>query len=196
VNEFFLGVAVHVGRQVLGPQLTPLRAWLAHDTSDVATLREYLRCPVTLGAGRNGLAFARADLQQPLASADPALLTVLDGYAAQAADARPAHTGLLPQVREVLRELLPMGGGAMERVASRLRMSGRTLQRRMAAEGTTFLQLLDQLRREQAVQAVAEDKRTLGEIAFMLGYADMRAFTRAYRRWTGVTPGAARARRA
>lgn len=192
VNEFFVAVAVHVGRQLVGPELKPARAWLAHTTADVDELQRHLGCPVTLGAGSNGLAFAAADLAKPVASADPALLKVLENHAELVAGARHRYAGLLPQVRELAREVLPRGGSVIDQVAGRLQMSGRTLQRRLAGEGTTFQQVVDQLRQGLAVQAVAENKRTLGEIAFMLGYGDMRAFTRAYRRWTGMTPGAAR----
>lgn len=192
VNEFFVAVAMHVGRQLVGPRLKPLRAWLAHDETNLEELREFLGCPVTIDAGRNGLAFATADLRKPVESADPALLSVLEHHAAKAVEARPRQSGLVPQVRELIRESLPRGGSVVELVATRLHMSGRTLQRRLTAEGKTFQQVLDQLRREVAVQAVTEQKNTLGEIAFMLGYSDLRTFTRAYRRWTGLTAGAAR----
>jgi AraC-like DNA-binding protein len=192
VNEFFLSFCVNVTRQLAGADFKPLGAWLAHPTTDVREVERYVGCAVTAGAGRNGLAYSRADLTRPVKSADPALLSVLDQHAAQVASARPRMTGLMPQVRELLREALPQGGSVIERVASRMHMSSRTLQRRLADEGASFQVLLEQLRQELAVQLVTERQRSLGEIAFMLGYSDLRTFARAYRRWTGTTPGAAR----
>jgi AraC-like DNA-binding protein len=73
-------------------------------------------------------------------------------------------------------------------VADRLKMSARTLRRRLREEGTTHQQLLDELRHHLALRYLNEDKRTVREVAFLLGFADSSAFSKAFRRWTGGSP--------
>ena len=67
-------------------------------------------------------------------------------------------------------------------------MSPRTLQRRLADEGARFHDLVDELRRELALEYVRDRRRPLGEIAYLLGYAELSPFLRAFKRWTGKTP--------
>jgi AraC-like DNA-binding protein len=69
-------------------------------------------------------------------------------------------------------------------------MSSRTLQRRLADEGVAFAALVDEVRRELALELVRDRARPLGEVAFLLGYAELSPFLRAFRRWTGKTPAA------
>ena len=71
-------------------------------------------------------------------------------------------------------------------------MSERTLQRRLSAEGTTMQALLDDARREISLRRLAESKQSIAEISFLLGFAEVRAFHRAFKRWTGSTPAAYR----
>jgi AraC-like DNA-binding protein len=189
VNEFFIGLVLHLAAELVGRPVTPLWVAVAHDACDTAELSRALGCPVRTGAGRNSVAFRAADLDAPVVTADPALLLVLERFAATEARARPSHLGLLPQVRTVMRALLP-AEPAIDAVAAKLKMSRRTLQRRLGDEGVTFQQVLDSLRRELALQALAEKKRTTGEIAWSLGYSDARAFTRALKRWSAPPRGA------
>lgn len=191
VNEFFLGFAVHMVRQLVGEDFTPQQAWLAHPSTGVAVFEKALGCRVSAGAGRNGIAFGRADLERPILTSDPALLEVLDDQALHAARSRPHLLDLASQVREQAQGLLHQAD-AMELVAARLRMSARTLQRRLQSSGTTFSTVVDQVRRGLALQLIADESIALGEIAYQLGYHDVRSFQRAYKRWMGTTPSAAR----
>lgn len=75
-----------------------------------------------------------------------------------------------------------------------MHVSTRTLKRRLAVAGTTFSDLLDDLRRERALLLVDDRALTLDQIAYRLGYSDVANFTRAFRRWTGATPAALRKR--
>lgn len=141
----------------------------------------------------NRLVFDRAILALPLTTADSA--------AAQLARAQCerelASLGDGDRTRDRVRELLPAsasGFRTIEEIARELHVSTRTLKRRLAAAGTTFSDLLDELRRERALQLVGDHKLTLDEIADRLGYSDVANFTRAFRRWTGTTPAALRKR--
>src|SRR5690606_13027510 len=113
---------------------------------------------------------------------------------AREARARPTvgSTGL-PVIRAALLEAFERGGlPELPDVAQRLNLGPRTLQRRLAAAGTAWQALVDDVRRERALYWVRETDRPLAEIADVLGYAESRSFIRAFRRWTGETPGEAR----
>jgi AraC-like DNA-binding protein len=102
--------------------------------------------------------------------------------------------GLQPQpvattVRRVLRELLPTGAVGQETVASRLNRSLSTLQRQLQAEGLNYRNLLDDTRRSLAEAYLRDARFTRAEIAYLLGFSDQSNFSRAYRRWTGRSPG-------
>ena len=126
--------------------------------------------------------------------ADIVALPHVTTLAQRAALERPARFDLSSRVRAAFDEVLSKSTGALlERVSARFRMGGRTLQRRLEAEGVRFDDLLDQYRHERAVDWVRAGKLELAEISYRLGYAQPRAFFRAFRRWTGRSPGELRA---
>lgn len=88
--------------------------------------------------------------------------------------------------------MLPYEVPTRERIAQRLKMSGRTLQRRLNDWGITFEEIVDEYRRERAVKQITRSDRSILEIAYSLGYSDSSHFTRAFRRWTGLSPKAFR----
>ena len=90
-------------------------------------------------------------------------------------------------------ELLPTGQNQLSQVAKRLAMSSRSLQRRLAQEGTTFRKVLEETRAQLATHYLKQSDLTAAEIAFLLGYDDPNSFFPAFRAWTGITPEALRA---
>lgn len=92
------------------------------------------------------------------------------------------------RVESALLPLLPTGNARVDVVATTMGLSRQTLFRRLRAEGATFEQVLDELRRSLAVQLVRDEKLPVKEIARRLGFADAAAFSRAYKRWTGTSP--------
>jgi AraC-like DNA-binding protein len=90
-------------------------------------------------------------------------------------------------------DALPSGSPTEEAIARTLAMSQRTLQRRLAREGTSFGGVLDTTRRDLAFHHLANPARQVSEIAYLLGFAEAASFNRAFRRWTGVTPSEYRA---
>ena len=92
------------------------------------------------------------------------------------------------RAENVIIELLPYSTPSLERVARRLGMSRRSLGRRLAEEGTSFKELLDELRRELARRYLEQGVHRPKSIAALLGYKDLSAFHHAFRRWTGTTP--------
>ena len=96
------------------------------------------------------------------------------------------------QVEAKLLEQLPSGHTSQESIAKALHLSSRSLQRKLKEEGTTYKQLLEDTRRELAAQYVKESELSVGEITFLLGFSEPANFSRAFKRWTGVSPSAYR----
>jgi AraC-like DNA-binding protein len=96
-------------------------------------------------------------------------------------------------VENAIAELLPHGQAAQSAVAKQIGMSQRTLARRLAEEGCSFSELLSKVRRALADRYLMNPSLSISEIAWLLGYAEVSTFTRAFQRWTGASPSATRA---
>ena len=139
------------------------------------------------------LVFDRALLDLPLAMADPAAQRLVREQCERALEA--LGTGARLSVR--VRQRLPREGGGfrtLDEVAAELGTSPRTLKRKLAQEGHAFSSLLDEERRERALLLLRAPELSLEDVADRLGYSDLANFSRAFRRWTGRTPGAFRRR--
>jgi AraC-like DNA-binding protein len=194
VMECVLAATVRVSREVTGTDLVPYAVELKH--APPRDLREYVRIfgpGLRFGAARNAITFTAAQLALPLVTADRALSAILDRHADELLRKLPPATRFSHRVRALLAAELRGGDPALDTIAAELHMSPRTLRRRLEEEDTSLQILLDELRRELAVRYLDEQKLTLDEVAFELGFADGRAFRRAFKRWTGRTPRGKRA---
>jgi AraC-like DNA-binding protein len=198
--EFTLASLVVVGGQIRGAALRPLHVAFQHEAPGPTSEYERLfAVRPSFGRAANSLAFSRDVLEQPLPASDPLLSRVIERHAEALLAARPtAAETSAARVRRLLCETLGKDDSAatLAGLAQRLRMSERSLQRRLADEGQTFDGLLDQLRQELALRYLADKKIAIAEVAFLLGYSEPSAFHRAFKRWTGTTPSQARARAA
>jgi AraC-like DNA-binding protein len=170
-----------------------LECWFSHAKPADTAAYERAFAPATLrfGAPCCGFSFAREYLNAPLAGADPVLHSVFCEYVAARFGQLSGH-GYTGRVREIARRELLRGTPTVFVVARELRMSARTLARRLEREGTTFSALLDRLRHEIALHHVGREEMALAEVAFRLGFSHVEALHRAFKRWTGQTPGAYR----
>ena len=112
-----------------------------------------------------------------------------------AGPSRPRSDDLIEKLRHALREALKQGEPNVERLAKRLSLSGRTLQRRLGQLKTSFQEVLDHVRFDLARQYLKDARLDLTQIAYLLGYSELRAFDRAFRRWASKSPGDWRAAR-
>jgi AraC-like DNA-binding protein len=106
---------------------------------------------------------------------------------------RPKESSLKVKVENATAALLPHGQARHDLVAAELGMSPRTLTRRLAAEGVSFAEILKEVREALAKRYIADRTLPISQIAWLLGYAEVSGFTRAFQRWTGIVPSAARA---
>ena len=135
-----------------------------------------------------GYAFDSGHLQKPVEAADAKLHSVLRQHAEALLGDLPASRTFTDRVRHHLSSDLSHGRPAASKLARRLHMSARTLERRLEGEGTTFGAVLDDLRRRLALDHLGRRDVSLSEIAFLLGFSQVGAFHRAFKRWTGTTP--------
>jgi AraC-like DNA-binding protein len=151
--------------------------------------RRIFGCEVGFDAPEHAVTFHRDALVLPVVQADPRLGALIDRYAEELLRRLPRGNALSDRVRQLVAESLCDGDHGLEPIAGRLRMSPRTLQRRLQDESTSHQQIVDELRHELALKYLAEPAVSIGEVAFLLGFSDPSAFHRAFRRWTGTTPG-------
>ncbi|MFI9203760.1 AraC family transcriptional regulator ligand-binding domain-containing protein [Streptomyces sp. NPDC053048] len=155
-------------------------------------------CPVRFGAVRTGAAFDARWLAAPLVRDEESLRELLRGAPAGLMGRRDDRTTVTEQVRRAfvraLREGRPPRLPEVAQLAARLAVSPATLRRRLREEGTSYRLLMDQVRRDAAITGLTEGREPIAELAARLGFSEDTAFHRAFRRWTGVTPGTYRLR--
>ena len=123
-------------------------------------------------------------------------MEVLQPFCEQAARERHTASGSLRAlVENEVQSLLSQGKTQKQNIAKSFGVSARTLSRRLAAEGTTYDEVVDQLRRSLALQYIKDPGISLGEMTWLLGYEGSTSFNHAFKRWTGLSPSAARQQR-
>jgi AraC-like DNA-binding protein len=182
-------------RALVGQDLDPLEARFPYPApADPSALRRLYRCPLRFDEKRPGFTLHAAELERPVPTADETLLSYLDQLAEQARRELCRDDSTIDGVQRVLWQEMASGNPSIGTVAARLGVSARSLQRRLAEEGTSFKGVLDGFRREVSRRLLSERDVAVYEVAFLLGYADPSAFHRAFRRWHGHTPKSFRSR--
>jgi AraC-like DNA-binding protein len=171
------------------PGLKPVSVEYAYPAPlDPALWTGRFGCPVRFGAPANALEFANADISTPIPTANPlaaeGLFRLLDERLVQA-----ERSSFAARVSEMLPAMIDQGGALRDAVARRLAISERTLQRRLADEGTDFSTLVDEVRRTIAQQHLGSDRISVKNLSYKLGFSDPSAFHRACLRWFGKAPG-------
>ena len=179
-----LGSILNLARWATGGRFRPSGIWLRHaPPADPSRYAELAGCPVYFNARGNRLGFCVEQLELPQIQANSALREHLRRLTDQVL-MEIGRQSLCAEVELLIRSQPRWG---KERIAEQLHISGRHLHRRLAEEGLTFRSLRDSVLQDMACQMLARDQR-LAEIAEQLGFSDEGAFTRAFRRWQGVTP--------
>ena len=153
--------------------------------------RRFFGTRVRFSAGSNSLLLHGRDARRPLLDADDALAAIVRRRLDQVLTLQDARsTGpLSARVRRVLVESLGRASVTPDSMAEAIGTTRRTLSRRLAAEGTSFRELHDDVRAEFARVMLGDQGSSVADVAFFLDYSEPAAFHRAFRRWTGRTPG-------
>jgi AraC-like DNA-binding protein len=175
-------------------QLPTSRVSFTHRRSgETAEFKSFFGSDVVFGASADELAFSRSINEIALVSADPYLNGLLIKYCEQVlADRRLKRSSFGSSVENAITVLLPHGQARAGEVARKLGVSQRTLARRLSSEGLTFAGVLQGLKFDLAKRHLDDETLSISEIAWLLGYQDVSAFTNAFKRWTGMSPRATR----
>jgi AraC-like DNA-binding protein len=190
--DAFVAATVRLCRTLCGRAFNPATVELRRPApADPAPFVRYFRVAPVFGAPLDALTFDRGAAEDRLPTANPEVARANDAVAADYL-ARLRDARLTPRARKVLEEQLPQGEPDPLVVARQLGVSLRSLQRKLAEEGTSFQQLLDDTRATLARSYLDEGRYSVSEITFLLGFGGMSSFSRAFKRWTGVSPSAYR----
>ncbi|MGH8491509.1 MAG: helix-turn-helix domain-containing protein [Moraxellaceae bacterium] len=189
---FFHAVLLRIWRALAHTTLSPARLELfgiaePEDSAVWARICQYFDCPVIFNAELSRLSLPLSVARAPLQAANAALVEQSESIIQRYVEELDAQRSVHDVVRKVINKL---SSGHYDRasVAEELGISTSTLQRRLAAEGTSFSQLLNNTRRDLAERYLRESRRPIKEVAYSLGFADLSNFTRAFRNWFGVSP--------
>jgi AraC-like DNA-binding protein len=187
--ECMLAMAVLQARRSAGDDFTPQEVRFAHlAPASAREQKRIFRAPVHYGCARNEVVVNAVDLERPQHQAEPRLQMVLERQLEDLMSRLPQERSLPGRVKSCLSNHLLDGEPAVGAIAAKLHMSPRTLQRKLNDEGTSFARVLADLRTELAQRYLGDRRRTINEVAFLLGFAEVSAFHKAFKRWTGKTP--------
>jgi AraC-like DNA-binding protein len=183
-------------RSMIGSHFSPLSIELRRARPAITDDYERLwRAPLRFGAEQNRLIFDSDSIERHLDTGNPELARQSDAISSRYL-ARIERFNIVARVREVLTRRLRDREPSQEEVAEILNVSARTLQRKLGDGGTTFKEILDETRHALALAYLSAPQHSVSEVTYLLGFSCSSSFTRAFRRWTGLSPSDWRARSA
>ncbi len=188
--ELALGTTLRVFKLLAGEEFLPTTVQLRHAAlTEPDDYVEYFRCPTEFSADRYGFRFPAAILSTSLDN-DSAIHQVVREYLGTIV--HPGKSDVIDSVATLIRRMLPTGGLDLDLIAHQLSHHRRTLQRHLAAQGTSFADLVDQVRREEAERYLRDTDMPLGQLSGLLGFSEQSALSRACRRWFDAPPSRVR----
>lgn len=189
-NEAALATFLTLCREASGPDLTPVRLQFAHRRAgNTDALAEHFGIEPVFGAGLDGMQFALEDVDRANPLGDPGIWKFFSEHLDSTLPPMETEVDrLAAQVIDEVAGLLSGGVPQLAEVAARLGLGTRTLQRRLSEGGKSYQDLVAEARRRLARKLLRQSDYSLAEIAFLTGFSEQSAFTRAFKRREGVTP--------
>ena len=183
-------VVLDACRRVYGADLDPLEVtfWHSEPGSAMDEFLAYFHCPLQFGEPVACMTFPSEVLDRPLTGSNRELALSLDRTLVDYV-ATLQRDDIVSHVKSAISKYLPSGNIDSGVFASSLHMSPRSLQRKLVDEGVTYRELVDAVRLELANTYLTTGDFSLTEISYLLGFSSHAAFSRAFKRWTGLTPG-------
>ena len=194
-DDLALGVLDQLCRAVLGGSWNPIAICLPYEQPPLAERPVFQRmfsCPLEFNADFEGILLHRSHLDLPNLRADPALAAHARNLVAAIID--PGERSVVQEVEQAIQIMLPSGRASVSTIADSLGMTVRTLQRRLDGEGAQFSDLLDRVRVREMERHLAQRRLRLTDIADLLGYSSLSAFSNWYRSRFNEAPSEARRR--
>jgi AraC-like DNA-binding protein len=192
--EFSLALGLGLIRLMVGSDWSPAEVRFAHKPPPSSG--EHSRifgAPVRFECDTSAFVIEAEMCDRHVPAADPRLYPIMVRYLDRILESMPSEESVVSAVRKCIGELMRSGEPTLQKTANGLVVGPRTLQRRLGQCGVDFTDLVADTRRRFALQYLADRRHTLTEVAFLLGYSEVSAFNRAFKRWTGSTPSEYRA---
>lgn len=193
--ELTMGMALNLVRHVLGPDWAPRQVAFEHaQPQGWHEHRDVFRADVRFGQGCNSLLIPKGDVVgKAMPGSDPILLMLIKDAIRQLGENGSSmgnrhEATLLDRARQTIVATLHLGEPALEDIAQTLGLSEWTLQRKLREHGISFTQLVDQIRQDSALNHLKQQNLSITQLASLLGYSETSAFSRAFKRWFGVSP--------
>ena len=185
----YAAVMVRFLREISNPDFNLSSFELAAEEPEgtMQTYQDFFRCEIVFNAAEYALVFDPELMEVPFPAGN-ADLSLQNDQIVMKMLADTVKGDLVMQVRAKLVEMLPSGECSKEDVAKELYMSVRTLHNKLEKLGKSYQQVLDETRKELSEQYMQQQQRSISEVAYLLGFSDCSNFSRAFKRWTGVSP--------
>ncbi|NVK75118.1 MAG: AraC family transcriptional regulator ligand-binding domain-containing protein [Oceanospirillaceae bacterium] len=186
---------INVLDEVCGKQVRPTQVHFAHSSIHGALFEDYFECQVSFQANKNALYFDVKDLQIQTIKADHHINEyLLRRMEEEQKDIQVQADYLLKSIRSLIQESLPSGIPSLTQVADHVKMSPRSLKRKLADKSLTFRGLVQQIQSETALHYLKQKDKSISEITFLTGFSEQSAFNRAFKRWFGESPSSYRSK--
>ncbi len=188
-QDAWMATLVRFIREIYRPDFAPLSVCLSRPLprEKVQRFEQFFRTTVTYGCPANRLIIDLRDMSVELPAANDELARQND-QVVMGLLARMERDDIIARVRALFIELLPSGECSKEKVAARLNMSDRSLQSKLASRNTSYRNLLNETRQELAELYIRQGRHSVSEVTYLLGFADVSSFSRAFRSWEGRSP--------
>jgi AraC-like DNA-binding protein len=189
-ESYRLAAVLQASRELTGVDIVPASVTFTYPQPSRTTAhRQYFRCPLHFGgAPIASVVFRTSDLDLQVVEADETLAGYLSKYAEQVLASLVQGESMRHQVRAAIWSLLGDGPPSLKHIAAALDVPARTLQRRLATEGTSLHQEIEEIRKTMAVAVLRDRSLAVEDVAYLLGYSEPSTFFRSFKRWTGTTP--------
>ena len=188
-NEATLASAVSIARQVCPVPLAPLEVKVRHPAPrSIAAHEDWFGCPVRFGADLDAILYADEALARPNILGDEGISQYLTTHLDAELSDITRQPALVTQAKAAIAQALSEGTPKMAEIALGLGLSARSFHRRLSEHGVSFQALTEETRRDLAEGLLLDESHSLAEIAFLTGFSEQSAFTRAFKRWVGTTP--------
>ena len=184
---------MHINNIIKSITRTPVEikeVWFKADPpDDISEYQRLFKCKVLFSQSTPAMVFSSKDLEAPIRNPDPDLLALLEHHANSFLNKINEDHYLSRKISLMLFEQIQGNNPTIEDVAKEMGMSVRVLQKKLKDEGVTFSQVATNVRKELAKSYLAEKRYSVDDITYLLGFSEPSVFRRAFKTWTGLTPG-------
>ena len=183
-----LAIIMHMCRYNYGEELTAVDVSLAHEKPDCSKdISDYFKSPITYGTEISSITFSVKHVDKKLNTRNRTLALMHDDLLMRYL-IEIKKGDFIEQIKSIIIDHLPDGHVTDQLVAKELNLSERSLQRKLKEKGTTFRTVLDDVREMVALQYIKDPVNRMSDIAFLIGFSEQSAFSRAFKKWTGISP--------